>query len=372
MDVALYDVDEGFFGRGHGAGRRGRDFVTAPEIGPLFGACVARALDGWWRDLGVPDPFLVVEAGAGSGRLAREIRRADPDCLPALRYVLVERSPVLRAAAARGPPARAGRRGARAVRPPRRRRGARPGTPRGSRVRVGCRPPGAAVRQRRPRQRAARQPRLRDRPLGRHAVAGSAHHDGRFRVRRGARPRHRCRCASRCNASSACAWCRSVPASRYRVVSRPGSTNAPAHCRAGSSRCWTTSSTSTRCCDAVPNGCGPTGDTVAARTRCASPAARTSRRTWFASNSNTRPMRPASESSSTRRKRRGWPASASTSWWPQVDAAWDAGAARGDLAAIAGRSRANEAAALTDPGGLGAHRVVTLAKSAGPSRSEGR
>ena len=45
MDVALYDVDEGFFGRGHGAGRRGRDFVTAPEIGPLFGACVARALD---------------------------------------------------------------------------------------------------------------------------------------------------------------------------------------------------------------------------------------------------------------------------------------------------------------------------------------
>ena len=52
--------------------------------------------------------------------------------------------------------------------------------------------------------------------------------------------------------------------------------------------------------------------------------------------------------------------------------AWDAGAARGDLAAIAGRSRANEAAALTDPGGLGAHRVVTLAKSAGPSRSEGR
>ena len=38
-------------------------------------------------------------------------------------------------------------------------------------------------------------------------------------------------------------------------------------------------------------------------------------------------------------------------------AAWDEGAARGDLAALAGRSRVNEAAALTDPAGLGAHRV---------------
>jgi SAM-dependent MidA family methyltransferase len=42
--------------------------------------------------------------------------------------------------------------------------------------------------------------------------------------------------------------------------------------------------------------------------------------------------------------------------------AWEAGAARGDLAALAGRSRANEHAALTDPAGLGAHRVFVMAK----------
>jgi SAM-dependent MidA family methyltransferase len=42
---------------------------------------------------------------------------------------------------------------------------------------------------------------------------------------------------------------------------------------------------------------------------------------------------------------------------------WAEGAARGDLAAVAGRSRAGEAAALTDASGLGAHRVVTLTKS---------
>ena len=96
METALYG-EGGFFATGHGAGRAGRDFVTSPEVGPLFGACVARALDRLWRALDEPDPFLVIEAGAGNGRLAREVLRAAPECLPALRYVLVERSAVLRA-----------------------------------------------------------------------------------------------------------------------------------------------------------------------------------------------------------------------------------------------------------------------------------
>jgi NADH dehydrogenase [ubiquinone] 1 alpha subcomplex assembly factor 7 len=96
MEIALYG-DGGFFAAGRGAGRAGRDFVTSPEVGPLFGVCVARALDRLWRALDEPDPFLVIEAGAGNGRLAREVLRAGPECLRALRYVLVERSAELRA-----------------------------------------------------------------------------------------------------------------------------------------------------------------------------------------------------------------------------------------------------------------------------------
>jgi SAM-dependent MidA family methyltransferase len=96
MEAALY-AEGGFFAAGHGAGRSGRDFVTSPEVGPLFGACVARALDRLWHALDEPDPFLVVEAGAGNGRLAREVLRAEPACLRTLRYVLVERSAALRA-----------------------------------------------------------------------------------------------------------------------------------------------------------------------------------------------------------------------------------------------------------------------------------
>jgi SAM-dependent MidA family methyltransferase len=98
VEAALYDEDGGFFARGGGAGRAGRDFVTSPEIGILFGALVARFLDRAWTELARPDPFVVVDAGAGRGRLAADVLRAGPECARALRYVLVERSAVLRAA----------------------------------------------------------------------------------------------------------------------------------------------------------------------------------------------------------------------------------------------------------------------------------
>lgn len=94
MELMLYG-EGGFFTGGAGAGRRA-DFMTSPEIGPLFGAVMARAIDDEWNRLGRPDPFVVVEAGAGRGVLAKAILAADPACAPALRYLCVERSAVLR------------------------------------------------------------------------------------------------------------------------------------------------------------------------------------------------------------------------------------------------------------------------------------
>jgi SAM-dependent MidA family methyltransferase len=46
-------------------------------------------------------------------------------------------------------------------------------------------------------------------------------------------------------------------------------------------------------------------------------------------------------------------------------AVWDARAHLGDLEAIAGRSRATEAAALVDAAGLGSHRVIVLERAVG-------
>jgi len=56
----------------------------------LFGAVVARFLDAEWRRLGEPDPFTVVDAGAGPGTLARAVHAATPECAPAVRYVAVD------------------------------------------------------------------------------------------------------------------------------------------------------------------------------------------------------------------------------------------------------------------------------------------
>jgi len=96
VDLVLYGAD-GFYSRGGGAGRSGGDFLTSPEVGPLFGAVVARHLDAEWVRLGRPEEFVVVEAAAGRGALALAVLAAEPACAAALRYVLVERSPVLRA-----------------------------------------------------------------------------------------------------------------------------------------------------------------------------------------------------------------------------------------------------------------------------------
>jgi SAM-dependent MidA family methyltransferase len=94
MAEALYGAN-GFYMTGGSAGRRG-DFITSPEVGPLFGAVVGRFLDAEWERIGRPDEFTVVDAGAGPGGLARSVLAAEPACRDAMRYVAVEVSRVLR------------------------------------------------------------------------------------------------------------------------------------------------------------------------------------------------------------------------------------------------------------------------------------
>jgi SAM-dependent MidA family methyltransferase len=95
MGLALYG-EGGFYQDGGKAGRRG-DFITSPEVGPLFAAVVAQYLDNCWNELGCPESFDVVEVGAGPGTLARGIFDAQPKCLSAMKYVAVEISESQRA-----------------------------------------------------------------------------------------------------------------------------------------------------------------------------------------------------------------------------------------------------------------------------------
>jgi SAM-dependent MidA family methyltransferase len=97
LDDALYGR-RGFYTNGGRAGRRG-DFITSPEVGPLFGAVLARWCDAMWRQLGEPSDFCVYDLGAGPGTLARSIVAAAPRCLgdDVSRYVAVEVSAEQRA-----------------------------------------------------------------------------------------------------------------------------------------------------------------------------------------------------------------------------------------------------------------------------------
>lgn len=91
VEACLYDPQDGFYSSSGSAGRRG-DFITSPEVGPLFGAVLANWIDNRWTDLGKPENFVVLEAGAGPGTLARSIFAAKPKSLTNGRYIAIERS----------------------------------------------------------------------------------------------------------------------------------------------------------------------------------------------------------------------------------------------------------------------------------------
>ena len=96
MELALYG--EGGYYRAPVArpGREG-DFLTAPELHPIFGQTLATGIEEIWRRLGEPAPFVVREIGAGSGALAMAIldglAEAGSPLLEAIVYEPVEADP---------------------------------------------------------------------------------------------------------------------------------------------------------------------------------------------------------------------------------------------------------------------------------------
>ncbi len=97
MELALYEPGLGYYAGGShkfGAHDSGGDFLTAPELTPLFARTLARQVA---QILAASRP-RVIEAGAGSGRLAADLlpALAALGCLPE-RYQILELSGELRA-----------------------------------------------------------------------------------------------------------------------------------------------------------------------------------------------------------------------------------------------------------------------------------
>jgi SAM-dependent MidA family methyltransferase len=96
MRMALYHPRLGYYTGGRETIGRESDYLTSPEVSPLFGAMVGRQLREMWETMDRPPAFNIVEAGAGTGRLARDIldwaSRVAREFLAAVRYTIVEHS----------------------------------------------------------------------------------------------------------------------------------------------------------------------------------------------------------------------------------------------------------------------------------------
>lgn len=94
MRLALLDPEHGYYCRPDLKIGPGGDFVTAPEVSPLFARCMAREIALAATSLG---SYELVEIGPGTGRLAVELWRAlaELDAAPGS-YVLIEASSRLR------------------------------------------------------------------------------------------------------------------------------------------------------------------------------------------------------------------------------------------------------------------------------------
>jgi SAM-dependent MidA family methyltransferase len=95
MELALYLPGLGYYSAGAQKFGAAGDFITAPELSPLFAHCLARQCAGILQALGGGE---ILELGAGSGRLAADLLSAlaELDTLPA-RYAILEISADLRA-----------------------------------------------------------------------------------------------------------------------------------------------------------------------------------------------------------------------------------------------------------------------------------
>lgn len=94
MRECLYHPVHGYYSRPEA--RRFADYYTSVDVSPIFGRLLARQFAEMWEQLGRPTGFLLVEAAAGTGRLAGHIlnfaEKHLPDFHGAVKYVAVEQS----------------------------------------------------------------------------------------------------------------------------------------------------------------------------------------------------------------------------------------------------------------------------------------
>jgi SAM-dependent MidA family methyltransferase len=83
MQRALTEPGLGYYATSTARPTRQGDFLTAPELHPLFGRCICRFVEAAWRRGGAASSYRVHEWGAGRGRLRDDVMAGlDADASP--------------------------------------------------------------------------------------------------------------------------------------------------------------------------------------------------------------------------------------------------------------------------------------------------
>ena len=97
INLALYDKDKGYYMKKNPFGEDG-DFITAPNITRLFSEIIAIWTITFWKSIGSPKKFNLLELGAGNGEMMKVIDETlmnFPECYNACSFVIHEKSDFL-------------------------------------------------------------------------------------------------------------------------------------------------------------------------------------------------------------------------------------------------------------------------------------
>ena len=94
IEWALYNKNSGYYMKKNPFGKEG-DFITAPNITRLFSEIIAIWVITFWKSVGSPKKFNLLELGAGNGEMMKviiETLKNFPDCFNACSFLIHEKS----------------------------------------------------------------------------------------------------------------------------------------------------------------------------------------------------------------------------------------------------------------------------------------
>jgi len=98
IDFALYDKVKGYYMKKNPFGKEG-DFITAPNITRLFSEIIAIWVLTFWKSIGSPKKFNLLELGGGNGEMMKviiETLKNFPECFDNCNFQIHEKSEFLK------------------------------------------------------------------------------------------------------------------------------------------------------------------------------------------------------------------------------------------------------------------------------------